>query len=175
MEMKNKNPCLTFQGKGVEVVSIYNKRKQMLTVSREERFCAGHRLVGDEGLCSNPHGHNYQLEVSVTGEINPETKLLVHCDYLKRAVRDLIEKVDHGFLVSSSDQELLDIWEKLGWKHVVIEGETSMENLVIWMVEEIRKKLKETLESADGQGTVNAIAAVLHETEKNSVHYETSF
>lgn len=147
----------------------------MITVSREEQFCAGHRLVGDEGACNNPHGHNYNLKVSVTGEINPETNLLVHCDHLKTAVRALVDKVDHGFLLSAADQKLLEIWESQKWKYVVLEGETSMENLVVWMVEEIRKKLKEALASAQGQGTVRSIAAVLHETPKNSVHYQTDF
>lgn len=147
----------------------------MLTVSRKESFCAGHRLVGDSGDCQNPHGHNYELEVSVTGEVNPETKLLVHCDHLKASVKAFIDKVDHGFLISSQDQELLDIWKQFGWKHAVVEGETSMENLVIWMIQEIRARLRDVLASTDGQGVVHSIEAVLHETQKNSVRYKTDF
>src|SRR6476660_9849009 len=60
-----------------------------VTVSRRAHFNAAHRLYRKDwsnekndsvfGKCNNPnfHGHNYELLVSVTGEINPETGYVI--------------------------------------------------------------------------------------------------
>ncbi len=80
----------------------------MLTITRSFEFCAGHRLFrpdwSDErnrevfGLCANPngHGHNYRLEVSVTGPVDSETGMILNLRQLKEIVRErLIAEIDH--------------------------------------------------------------------------------
>ena len=80
----------------------------MLTVTRRLHFCAAHRLFNasysDEqnasvfGPCSHPnyHGHNYELDVSVTGEIDPETGYVADLGEVKRIVEDLVlQHLDH--------------------------------------------------------------------------------
>lgn len=80
----------------------------MLYVSRREVFSASHRLfdanLSDEenekifGKCSNPngHGHNYTLEVTVCGEVNPSTGYLIDLKLLKEIIKkNIIHKVDH--------------------------------------------------------------------------------
>lgn len=77
-------------------------------VSRKAHFNAAHRLYradwSDEknasvfGKCSNPnfHGHNYELIVSVTGEIDKETGFVMDMKVLKTLIRDEIENYfDH--------------------------------------------------------------------------------
>lgn len=79
-----------------------------VTVTRRLHFNAAHRvfnpqLSDDEnraifGLCSNPnwHGHNYALEVSVTGEVDVMTGYVVDLGKLKRIVQEfIVDKVDH--------------------------------------------------------------------------------
>lgn len=79
-----------------------------ITVFRKAHFNAAHRLHNpawtDErnkevfGLCNNPHyhGHNYELEVSVTGEVNPDTGYLIDLKILKDVIREQVEKrFDH--------------------------------------------------------------------------------
>lgn len=79
-----------------------------VTVTRRLRFNAAHRvhnpaLSDDEnrrlfGKCNNPnwHGHNYVLEVSVAGEIDPLTGYVVDLGELARLVeREFIDAVDH--------------------------------------------------------------------------------
>jgi len=49
-------------------------------------------------LCSNPngHGHNYVLEVTVRGDVHPETGMVLDLKTLKKLVTDeIIDKVDH--------------------------------------------------------------------------------
>ncbi|BAO55494.1 6-pyruvoyl tetrahydrobiopterin synthase [Nonlabens marinus S1-08] len=50
------------------------------------------------GKCSNPHyhGHNYELEVGVTGEVDPETGFLIDLKILKDIIKEHVEDVlDH--------------------------------------------------------------------------------
>lgn len=82
-----------------------------LLVTRRERFNAGHRLyrpeLSDEenrrifGKCSNPsgHGHNYVLEVSVEGHIDPQTGYLFDLGALSKLIQDqILDDVDHANL-----------------------------------------------------------------------------
>ena len=79
-----------------------------VTVSRKAHFNAAHRLHNknwsDEknqevfGKCNYPnyHGHNYELIVSVTGEINPETGYVIDMGELKKIIKNEIEeRLDH--------------------------------------------------------------------------------
>jgi 6-pyruvoyltetrahydropterin/6-carboxytetrahydropterin synthase len=79
-----------------------------VAVFRKAKFCAAHRLYNPSwdndrndavfGLCNNPnyHGHNYSLEVKVTGEINPETGYVIDLKDLKQFIREEVEdRFDH--------------------------------------------------------------------------------
>jgi 6-pyruvoyltetrahydropterin/6-carboxytetrahydropterin synthase len=79
-----------------------------VTVTRRMHFNAAHRVhnpaLSDEenerlfGRCNNPnwHGHNYVLDVSVTGPIEDRTGYVMDLAALKRVVQDVvIDKVDH--------------------------------------------------------------------------------
>jgi 6-pyruvoyltetrahydropterin/6-carboxytetrahydropterin synthase len=79
-----------------------------VTVTRRLTFNAAHRVhnpaLSDAendalfGKCNNPnwHGHNYVLEVSVTGPIDGRTGYVIDLGALKRLVQDeVIDKVDH--------------------------------------------------------------------------------
>ena len=78
------------------------------TISKRFTFCAGHRLfnpaLSDErnleiyGECSNPngHGHNFILEVSLTGSVDPQTGMIMNLKHLKALIEsEIINKVDH--------------------------------------------------------------------------------
>ncbi len=79
-----------------------------VTVTRRVHFCAAHRLhnpdLSDDenrrifGLCNSPnyHGHNYELDVSVEGEIDPKTGYVADLGEVKRIVEDLVlHHLDH--------------------------------------------------------------------------------
>ncbi|NNC50042.1 MAG: 6-carboxytetrahydropterin synthase [Flaviramulus sp.] len=88
-----------------------------VTVSRKAHFNAAHRLYrkdwsfekNDEifGKCNNPnfHGHNYELIVSVTGDIDKETGYVIDMKVLK----DLIKKeVEDAFDHKNLNVEVLE-------------------------------------------------------------------
>ncbi|WP_438961946.1 6-pyruvoyl trahydropterin synthase family protein [Nonlabens sp.] len=79
-----------------------------LTAYRKAHFNAAHRLHKPEwsdeknaaifGKCNNPnyHGHNYDLEVGVTGEVDPETGYLIDLKILKDVIKSEVEDAfDH--------------------------------------------------------------------------------
>ncbi len=80
----------------------------MVTVTRRLKFNAAHRVhnpqFSDEenqrlfGKCNNPnwHGHNYTLDVSVEGEIDPQTGYVLDLSFLKKIVEEeVVDKIDH--------------------------------------------------------------------------------
>ena len=82
-----------------------------LYLSRRYRFSASHRLhseqLGEEenwrvyGKCNNPygHGHNYVVEVAVSGPVNPMTGMIANLADLDAFVeREVIEPFDHKYL-----------------------------------------------------------------------------
>ncbi|WP_299213398.1 6-carboxytetrahydropterin synthase [uncultured Dokdonia sp.] len=79
-----------------------------ITVNRHAHFNAAHRLYRKDwdeatntnvfGKCSNPnyHGHNYELIVGITGEINPETGYLIDLKIVKDLIKSEVEDAfDH--------------------------------------------------------------------------------
>lgn len=79
-----------------------------VAVFRKEHFNAAHRLHNphwtDEenarvfGKCNHPnyHGHNYELIVKVTGEINPETGYVIDLKILSDLIKEqVLDKFDH--------------------------------------------------------------------------------
>ncbi len=80
----------------------------MIYITRRERFNAAHRLFREDftdeenldtfGKCSNPnwHGHNYELFITIKGEVNPQTGFLVNLKTLSTIIKEkVIDKVDH--------------------------------------------------------------------------------
>ena len=79
-----------------------------VTVSRRAHFNAAHRLYRSDwsseqnesifGKCNNPnyHGHNYELIVSVTGEVDPVTGYVLDVKILKDFIKSEVEEAfDH--------------------------------------------------------------------------------
>jgi len=129
-------------------------------VTRRVHFSAAHRLhnpaFSDErnralyGLCNNPnwHGHNYELDVTVEGRIDPETGYVLD---LKR-LRDLVESV----VLEDVDHRNLNL--EVPWLEGVI---PSTENLVV--------AIWRRLESEIPQGRL--VRLILWETPRNYVEY----
>ena len=84
------------------------RRVMRVKVRRKAHFNAAHRLYKREwsdeknetvfGKCSNPnyHGHNYNLEVEVEGEIDPETGFVIDMKLLKKIIFEQVTSyLDH--------------------------------------------------------------------------------
>ena len=133
----------------------------MIFITRKHEFCASHRLFNptfsDEknkstfGLCNNPngHGHNYVLEVTLSGEVSDDTGMVFDLKELKKLThQEIIDKVDHKNL--NVDVDFL--------KDII----PTAENLAI--------KFWEILEPKITKGQLYEIK--LYESERNYVVYK---
>lgn len=132
-----------------------------VTVHRKAHFNAAHRLYRQDwdnsknedifGKCSNPnfHGHNYELIVSVTGEIDRETGFVVDMKILKDLIYNEIETAfDHKNL-NVEVQEFKDL-------------NPTAENIAVVIYDKLKPKLEENLE----------LEVTLYETPRNFVTYK---
>jgi 6-pyruvoyltetrahydropterin/6-carboxytetrahydropterin synthase len=131
-----------------------------VTVSRKAHFNAAHRLYrkdwsfekndGVFGKCNNPnfHGHNYELIVSVTGEIDQETGYVIDMKVLKDIIRNEVEDAfDHKNL-NVEVPEFKDL-------------NPTAENIAVVIFNKIRPKLGKAMD----------LKITLYETPRNFVTY----
>ena len=131
-----------------------------VTVSRKAHFNAAHRLYRKDwseeqnqaifGKCSNPHyhGHNYELIVHITGEIDPETGYVMDMKILKNLIKDEVEdKMDHKNL----NEEVPEFFGKI----------PTAENIIVVIYDLLKPKLDPSHE----------LAITLYETPRNYVSY----
>jgi 6-pyruvoyltetrahydropterin/6-carboxytetrahydropterin synthase len=121
-------------------------------ITRRLHFAAAHRLGRPEwdedrnaavfGQCANPnwHGHNYELDVTVEGEVDPETGFVMDLKALKSVVEErVIADVDHrnlnldvGWMEGlnpTTENLVVAIWDRL--VSVIPEG-AELVRLVLW-------------------------------------------
>ena len=132
-----------------------------VTVSRKAHFNAAHRLYNSEwtdarnanvfGKCSNPHyhGHNYELIVSVRGEIHPETGFVMDMKVLKDLIKSEVEdQFDHKNL----NEEVTE-FKSLN---------PTAENISVVIWNKLRAQIEKDLE----------LSITLYETPRNFVTYD---
>jgi len=61
-------------------------------------MAAAHQLRNFHGKCENLHGHNWKIEVYVTGKDLEENGILVDFRQIKEATQEVINELDHRFL-----------------------------------------------------------------------------
>ena len=129
-------------------ITFHPKPKKMrVTVSRKAHFNAAHRLYRKDwtmeknqeifGKCNNPnfHGHNYELIVSVTGEVDKETGYVIDTKILSDLIKEHIEEAfDHKNLnvdvpefqdlIPTAEHFAYVIWQKL---RVLIASDKDLE------------------------------------------------
>jgi 6-pyruvoyltetrahydropterin/6-carboxytetrahydropterin synthase len=121
-------------------------------VTRRLHFCAAHRLGREDwsreqnarvfGACSNEnwHGHNYELDVTVAGPIDPQTGYVLDLKVLRELVeRSVINDLDHrnlnldvdwlGGVNPTTENLVVAIWDRLAAR---LPDGIALERLVLW-------------------------------------------
>lgn len=109
-------------------------------LTRRVSFSAGHRYhiahwsaernQAVFGKCNYPygHGHNYVLEVTVRGPVDPETGMVINLVDLDRILTSIIEPLDHRFL----NHDVAYFTDKV----------PTTENLALYLAEQLRTRLQ---------------------------------
>jgi len=131
-----------------------------VSVFRKAHFNAAHRIFNPDwtdekntkvfGKCANPryHGHNYELEVKVTGEVDPETGYLIDLKDLKDIIQEEVEdRMDHKNL----NEEVSEFKELI----------PTAEHITFVIYKLIRKRLSDEMD----------LKIRLYETPRNFVEY----
>jgi len=111
-------------------------------ITKKYHFCASHKYGNDNwseeknlevfGKDFNTHGHNYILEVSITGPIDPGSGWLVDLQKLNKVVKsNVVDLLDHSQIETDID-----------WFKGV---QPSSENILIWVWEQIAPYLESGL------------------------------
>lgn len=129
-------------------------------IIRKEHFNAAHRLANTEwsdernrevfGKCANPnyHGHNYELLVKLTGEINPATGYVYDMKKLSDLIREkVIRRFDHKNLNLDTEE-----FKKLN---------PTAENIALVIYQLLRPEIESHFD----------IKITLYETERNRVEF----
>ena len=132
----------------------------LITVCRTEHFNAAHRLhnpAWDDaqnqrvfGKCNNPnfHGHNYNLTVRLTGEIDPETGYVYDLKRLSDLIKhEILNRYDHRNLNLDTEE----------FRHL----NPTAENIAVVIWQRLRPHLDVAL----------ALSVTLYETDRNFVEY----
>jgi len=106
-----------------EQLKYHNKP---VLLSKEFTFDSAHHLHCYEGKCQNLHGHTYRLQVVMKGRPD-ERGIVIDFADMKRIVQErVINRLDHRYL-----------------NEVLPKMNTTAENMVVWMFEEIQAELTE--------------------------------
>jgi len=132
-----------------------------VTISRKAHFNAAHRLYRKDwtfekndavfGKCNNPnfHGHNYEMIVSVTGPIDPETGYVMDVKILSDLIKAEIEDKFDNKNLNLDVPEFLDL-------------NPTAENIAVVIWNKIRNKIDSKFD----------LEVVLYETPRNFVTYK---
>ena len=98
-------------------------------VCEEIHFCYGHRLLGFDGPCRHPHGHNARVQVFLKGDRLDSQGMLYEFGHLKRLLKSWIdETLDHRMVLQREDP-LVQALQGLGEPVCVVEGHPTAEFL----------------------------------------------
>ncbi len=136
--------------------------ERTLHVGRDRpiRISTGHRILHHDGKCSRPHGHNYEISVTITGELTKEGWVVDKGD-----ITSIIDEWDHRFLLESGDP-LVEAFEASGDSDgvVVLEHPPTAEVMSVLLEQKLMERFGETVSdvSAEVRETGELCAGATH-------------
>lgn len=127
-----------------------------MKIAKEFRWEMGHRLPDHFGQCKNIHGHSYKMIVEFEGELDKNEMIIDYYD-VEKLINPIIEKLDHAFMVNKDDQIVLEFLNKMNSKKVIVEFQSTAENICLYLLNEVKK--------IQLPGNVNSIKVRVYETQ----------
>jgi len=127
-----------------------------MKVAKEFKWEMGHRLRCHIGKCYNLHGHSYKLLVEFKGDIEKNGMVMDYFD-VKEVVGPIVDQLDHTVVISKDDVKLLEVIKKLNSAYVMLDYESTAENLCHYFLDKIT--------NADLPGNISEVMVKVFETE----------
>jgi len=119
------------------------------TLKVHTEFAAAHQLRGYAGNCARMHGHNWKIEVEITGTRLDEIGMVVDFKTMKQAAREVAGLLDHFYLNDIPPFDRIN---------------PTAENIAAWFYQEVGKRLNSE------HARVSAVT--LWETDRACVTYK---
>lgn len=119
------------------------------TLSTQLEFAAAHHLRGYEGNCARLHGHNWKVEIKVSGQQLNQVGMLIDFKEIKRRSKDILKRLDHYYL-----NEIPPFDEVLN---------PTAENIAYYLFSELSQVINDE--------RIQVVAIVVWENERNSATY----
>lgn len=131
----------TAPGPATEEAVVGATRTLRVGHDRPIRISAGHRLLHHDGKCSRPHGHNYEVAVTVHGQLTEDGWIADKGD-----ITAVIDEWDHMFLLEAGDP-LVEAFEAAGDADgvVVLEHPPTAEVMSVLLERKLLDALPETV------------------------------
>ncbi len=101
-------------------------------VTKAFRFCYAHRILNHPGVCARLHGHGAKAEITVWGDLDEETGMVLDFGDLSDIAGAWIKnELDHNCILQVGDPLL----ESIDTKVVVLKGPPTAENIALLILE----------------------------------------
>jgi 6-pyruvoyltetrahydropterin/6-carboxytetrahydropterin synthase len=117
-------------GEDIQSTQLQYHTKRVL-ISKEFTFDSAHHLHCYEGKCQNLHGHTYRLQVIMSGQTDARGITIDFSDIKRITKQHVIDRLDHQYL-----NEVLPLMN------------TTAENMVVWIYEQIQAALQQEYENS---------------------------
>ena len=132
----------------------------MYSVTCRVEFCYGHRLLGHDGPCRHPHGHNAVVEIELRAPALDDIDMVVDfADVKQRMKRWIDRQIDHRMILRSDDP-LVGALRGLGEPVYVLDSNPTAE------------RLAQLIFDAGRAGGLAVSRVTLWETPSSSATYE---
>lgn len=119
----------------------------MYSVTKSFHFCAAHRLHDYEGKCSNIHGHNYKVEITLESPELVKDMVVDFGDMTRTIGKWIDDKLDHALLICRKDETLLSLLGEENMKSFRMNDKTTAENIARLIFQECNNVLRRDREA----------------------------
>jgi 6-pyruvoyltetrahydropterin/6-carboxytetrahydropterin synthase len=107
-----------------------------------------HALFQYDGLCRNIHGHSYNLQVTLIGDVkkepgHPKDGMVLDFGDLKKVVKSkIVDRFDHALMVNSLfTQPQIDLLKQTSERIIVVDFQPTSENIVTYIADILKQHL----------------------------------
>jgi 6-pyruvoyltetrahydropterin/6-carboxytetrahydropterin synthase len=113
---------------------------------------SGHMISKHPSRCRYPHGHSRKIEIVLAAADLSENDMVVDFKWLKLALGDLLDRLDHALCVNSQDSMLPDV-RKVSERIIEFDGlDPTTEVLAKYIFDHLEARMRSGAEQSNDEG-----------------------